>query len=962
MLVARRRAPGGRLHGRGARRARAARATTVELARRAAAGRGKFENLNALLRRRTRPRTLDWLLVLDDDVALPRGFLDALPVPRPSDVDLRLAQPAHRLHSHAAWPRDAPARAAAPCARRRSSRSARSRAFASRHVRDAAAVPAAADGLGPRRPLGGARARARLADRDRRRDARSRHTLRPSPSGYPRDAAVAEARAFLAGRPYVRREATPADAARRTARLASAREGRGRRRVLPARPRPGARRLGAPPGARRARRRRRRPRARAAPPRAATARRRRAGRRARRRARWPRSPRRDDARRPRRALRALRRAAARRAPTASWGAWAAPPLALALRRCARASRSTSSTPTTPCRPPTRCCARAPGAPLVVSVHGGDVLFTALRVRGGARAVRRVSSARGSCSPTARASSAPARDLGARRRRVVHLGTDVPPASALRAGGPADARHRRRTSSRASATPTSCARSGCCATRHPELRYVVVGDGPERARARAADRRARPAPTASSSPGSSRTTRRCAARAHGAACSSCRASTRPSASPTSRRWPAGCRRSARAASPGREEIAAAGGGMRLVPPGDVEALAARARRAARRAALPPRARRAPPARRSRARFTLGGLRARDGGRLRGRAAVSRPVLFVTNHVPPDRAGAFARAARARADRARALRRALAPRDRGRRRTPASPIAASTSARSTRSRRPGATGAVVCGTAGRIALPAAFDGRAPRAACRSSSGARSGATCGRPPTCSPGRCCATIYRDADAVVAYGPHVAAYARAHGARRVARRAAGRRPALLDGAGARCRGAPRRSPRCSSGAPAPEKGLAVLLAAWAPRACRTRARRSSSWAARLRSRPRSCATFYAGADVVVIPSIRHAALPRAVGARRQRGHAPAHRRHRHRRRRRRRRRSRPRRRRPASSCRPATRRRSPARCDACTPTPRCANGSPAPARARPRRTTSRPGPAASRRRWPPRGSRGGPC
>ena len=63
--------------------------------------RGKFENLNALLE--SHPATgYDWLLVLDDDVRLPRGFLDGL-VFLAERFDLALAQPAHRWRSHAAW-------------------------------------------------------------------------------------------------------------------------------------------------------------------------------------------------------------------------------------------------------------------------------------------------------------------------------------------------------------------------------------------------------------------------------------------------------------------------------------------------------------------------------------------------------------------------------------------------------------------------------------------------------------------------------------------------------------------------------------------------------------------------------------------------------------------------------------------------------------------------------------------
>jgi len=66
------------------------------------AGRGKFENLNRLLAAHP-PDARDWLLVLDDDVRLPRGFLDSF-VFLCERFGLQLAQPAHRLRSHAAWP------------------------------------------------------------------------------------------------------------------------------------------------------------------------------------------------------------------------------------------------------------------------------------------------------------------------------------------------------------------------------------------------------------------------------------------------------------------------------------------------------------------------------------------------------------------------------------------------------------------------------------------------------------------------------------------------------------------------------------------------------------------------------------------------------------------------------------------------------------------------------------------
>ena len=58
---------------------------------------GKFENLNALT-----DANADWLLVVDDDVALPPRFLDRL-IALAELFDLNLAQPAQTIASHAAW-------------------------------------------------------------------------------------------------------------------------------------------------------------------------------------------------------------------------------------------------------------------------------------------------------------------------------------------------------------------------------------------------------------------------------------------------------------------------------------------------------------------------------------------------------------------------------------------------------------------------------------------------------------------------------------------------------------------------------------------------------------------------------------------------------------------------------------------------------------------------------------------
>jgi hypothetical protein len=65
-------------------------------------GRGKFENLNLLLARNV-PAGYDWLLIVDDDVLLPPGFLDVF-LFLAERFGLQLVQPAHRARSHAAWP------------------------------------------------------------------------------------------------------------------------------------------------------------------------------------------------------------------------------------------------------------------------------------------------------------------------------------------------------------------------------------------------------------------------------------------------------------------------------------------------------------------------------------------------------------------------------------------------------------------------------------------------------------------------------------------------------------------------------------------------------------------------------------------------------------------------------------------------------------------------------------------
>jgi GT2 family glycosyltransferase len=73
----------------------------VELRAREPEARGKFENLNLMLADGGW-RDADWLLLLDDDIELPRGFLDRF-IFLCERFSFALAQPAHRLASHAAW-------------------------------------------------------------------------------------------------------------------------------------------------------------------------------------------------------------------------------------------------------------------------------------------------------------------------------------------------------------------------------------------------------------------------------------------------------------------------------------------------------------------------------------------------------------------------------------------------------------------------------------------------------------------------------------------------------------------------------------------------------------------------------------------------------------------------------------------------------------------------------------------
>jgi GT2 family glycosyltransferase len=163
-------------------------------------GRGKFENLNALLDAHA-VVGYDWLLAVDDDVVLPPGFLDVF-LFLAERFGLALAQPAHRRRSHAAF----------DVTRRQAGSVARETAFV--EIGPVVAFSAVTfDTLLPFPPLRiGWGLDAHWSAIARKRGWRIgvvdatpvRHGLRPIAGAYSREDALAEARAFLAERPYTR--------------------------------------------------------------------------------------------------------------------------------------------------------------------------------------------------------------------------------------------------------------------------------------------------------------------------------------------------------------------------------------------------------------------------------------------------------------------------------------------------------------------------------------------------------------------------------------------------------------------------------------------------------------------------------------------------------------------------------------------------------------------------------------
>ena len=169
--------------------------------------RGKFENLNALLE--THPVTdADWLIVIDDDVALPSGFLDMF-LFLAERFAFEIAQPAHRQRSHAAW---RVTRRRRGCVARETSYVEIGPVTAFHRTTFDALLPFPPLRFGWGLDLHWSALAREHGWREGIIDATPiRHGLRRIAASYDRSDAVAEAREFLAERPY-----TSADEAQRT--------------------------------------------------------------------------------------------------------------------------------------------------------------------------------------------------------------------------------------------------------------------------------------------------------------------------------------------------------------------------------------------------------------------------------------------------------------------------------------------------------------------------------------------------------------------------------------------------------------------------------------------------------------------------------------------------------------------------------------------------------------------------
>ena len=161
----------------------------------------------------------------------------------------------------------------------------------------------------------------------------------------------------------------------------------------------------------------------------------------------------------------------------SWGSWAAKPLAKALRRIGEefpfeVVHAHNAVPAADA-----LLAAGISRPLVISEHGADVFHTAERHEDGRRAIRHAFASARLVLANSSGIANSCEDLGAQRVRVLHLGTDLP----------------EREEAREARTTIVTVAHLAARKRHadviralwalrderPDLRYLVIGDGPER---------------------------------------------------------------------------------------------------------------------------------------------------------------------------------------------------------------------------------------------------------------------------------------------------------------------------------------------------------------------------------------------------------------------------------------------------------------------------------------------------
>lgn len=252
----------------------------------------------------------------------------------------------------------------------------------------------------------------------------------------------------------------------------------------------------------------------------------------------------------------------------AWGAWAGPPLAVALRALRRrfAFDLVHAHNAVPAADAVRR-ARL-GVPLVTSVHGGDVLYTARQSAAGDRAVRAAFGASAVVLANSAGIARACQEHGAARTRVVHLGTDLPEDPHSRPSAPllvtvAHLVGRKRHADVLRAM-------WLLRDRWPHLRYVIVGDGPER----------RPLERLAAELGLAERVGFTGQLPHGDAMQELWRATlmvMPSVDEAFgvayvEAMAGGVPAVAALGEPGPQDIAATGPGMVLVPPGDVERLA------------------------------------------------------------------------------------------------------------------------------------------------------------------------------------------------------------------------------------------------------------------------------------------------------------------------------------------------------------------------------------------------------